>query len=288
MPVIQKSNLAFSIDLLRCFVVVIDTRSFTLASRQLHSTQSTVSQKIMRLEELVGLRLLERGRQGVMPTEAGDRLLGYARRMLALNDEAAAAMTGAARQITLRLGLPEDFASGRVTPSLAAFIRQNPQVKLEVRSGLSRDLFRAYQRGELDLALVKQHRGDVRGRMHWLEPLAWFQSTHVAQADSNPLPLVAFPPAGLYRNEMTAALDRAGRQWRLVYTSSSLAGLLSAIDAGLGISLLPRRVVAGGLREITTLPEVEAMEIAIHQADPKMPFASEIVEILAAAIGGRT
>lgn len=281
----EKSNRSFNTDLLRSFVAVIDARSFTAASRHLNSTQSTISQKIMRLEEAAGVRLVDRGRDGITPTEAGERLLGYARRILSLNDEAAAVMSGAARSITLRLGLPEDFASGRVTRSLAAFIRQHPNTRLEVTSGLSRDLHRAYMMGELDLVLVKQHRREARGAMHWPEPLAWFQGAGQALVECDPLPLVAFPSNGLYRTQMTTALDSVGRRWRLVYTSSSLAGLLSAIDAGLGVSLLPRRVVGPGLDEVSSLPGVDAMEIAIHQADPKIPFISEIVQILADAVG---
>ena len=83
---------------------------------------------------------------------------------------------------------------------------------------------------------------------------------------------------------MTAALDALGRRWRLVYTSSSLAGILSAIDAGLGVSLLPKRVVSPRLLEVTSMPYVEAMEIAIHQADPDMPYLTEIVGLLAEVV----
>ena len=83
---------------------------------------------------------------------------------------------------------------------------------------------------------------------------------------------------------LTAALDAMGRRWRLVYTSSSLAGVLSAIDAGLGVSLLPRRVVGPGLLEVPSLPKLEAMEIAIHQADPDTPYLTEIVGLLAEVV----
>lgn len=87
-------NNVFSLDLLRAFVAVIDSRSFTAAAQQLHSTQSTISQKILRLEEAAGQSLMERARNDLRPTDAGEKLLGYARRMLRLHDEAAAAMTG--------------------------------------------------------------------------------------------------------------------------------------------------------------------------------------------------
>ncbi|MGO2133662.1 MAG: LysR family transcriptional regulator [Halomonas sp.] len=231
------------------------------------------------------MRLVDRRRNQVTPTEAGEQLLGYARRILALNAEAAAVMSGSARHVTLRLGLPEDFVSGRVTQALAAFIRQHPNLRLEVTSGLSRNLYRAYDRGELDLVLVKQHRSEARGVMHWPEPLAWYQGESHALAGCDPLPLVAFPSDGLYRAQMTTALDSIERGWRIVYTSSSLAGVLSAVDAGLGVSLLPKRVVGTGVQEITTLPSVDAMEIVIHQAEPDSPFAPGILQILSDVVG---
>ncbi|CAM3338041.1 DNA-binding transcriptional regulator, LysR family [Paracoccus aminovorans] len=284
MSISEKSNVSFGTDLLRAFVAVVDASSFTAAASHLNSTQSTVSQKILRLEDLARVRLLDRGPRGIRPTEAGERLLGYARRILMLNDEAAAALSGAARRVTLRLGLPEDFASGQVTPALAAFMRTRPQLKLEVTSGLSRDLYRRYRQGEFDLVLVKQNRNGDRGRMHWPEPLVWLESADGAMTAADPLPLVAFPPDGLYRAEMIDALDRAGRDWQLVYTSSSLAGLQSAIAAGLGIGLLPRRASLPGLREIGLLPTVEDMEIAIHCADSDIPFMGDMIAILAAAV----
>lgn len=279
-----KVNAMFKPDLLRSFIAVIDARSFTTAARQLNSTQSTISQKIMRLEEAAGVLLIDRASSGIVPTEAGERMIGYARRILALNDEASAVLAGSARDVTLRLGLPEDFASGPVTQALAGFVRRHPRARLEVTSGLSRDLYRLFRQGDLDLVLVKQPLGEVSGIMHWPEPLAWFQGATQRLHENETLPLVAFPTGGLYRHQMTAALDTMGRRWRIVYTSSSLAGVLSAIDAGLGVSLLPRRAVGPGLLEVSSLPNVEAMEIAIHQADPDMPYLTEIVGLLAEVV----
>lgn len=120
-------NTIFNLELLRAFVAVVDSRSFTAAALQLHSTQSTVSQKILRLEEAAGQSLLERARHDVRPTDAGEKLLGYARRMLHLHDEAAAAMTGSALTAVFRLGLAEDFAARLVTPTLAAFCAHIPR-----------------------------------------------------------------------------------------------------------------------------------------------------------------
>ncbi len=209
-------NNVFSLDLLRAFVAVVDSRSFTVAAQQLHSTQSTVSQKILRLEEAAGQSLLERARHDIRPTDAGEKLLGYARRMLHLHDEAAAAMTGNALTAVFRLGLAEDFAARLVTPALAAFLRTHPNMKLEVTSGLSRELQKGFETGEFDLVMIKQKRGETVGTMHWPEPLSWLESADYPVSHVDPLPLVVFPPNGLYRSDMMEALDRIGRPWHVV------------------------------------------------------------------------
>ncbi|MBD7989496.1 LysR substrate-binding domain-containing protein [Brucella sp. HL-2] len=281
-------NNVFSLDLLRAFVAVVDSRSFTAAAQQLHSTQSTVSQKIIRLEEAAGQSLLERARHDVRPTDAGEKLLGYARRMLHLHDEAAAAMTGNALTAVLRLGLAEDFAAKLVTPALAAFLRTHPNMKLEVTSGLSRELQKGFETGEFDLVMIKQRRGETAGTMHWPEPLSWLESTDYPVSHVDPLPLVVFPPNGLYRSDMMEALDRIGRPWHVVFTSSSLASVQSAVAEGLGVSLLPTRVAQPGHRIVPVaagLPAVDPMEIVIRHMENGPDQIGQLVEMLAEIVG---
>lgn len=144
---IQKTNRPLiELDLLRALLMVADCGSFTTAATHLHSTQSTISQKVRRLEELTGHRLLTRGTRDVQPTEAGHVLLGHARHMLNVNDQLFDSLAGATVAVTIRLGVPDDFAGTRATRMLAAFNRRHPQVKLEVTTGLSRDLTQAYDR----------------------------------------------------------------------------------------------------------------------------------------------
>ncbi len=281
-------NTSFNLDLLRAFVAVVDSRSFTAAALQLHSTQSTISQKIIRLEEAVGQALLERARHDVRPTDAGEKLLGYARRILHLHDEAAAAMTGTALAAVFRLGLPEDFASRLVTPALARFMRAHPNTKLEVTSGLSRDLQKGFETGEFDLVMVKQKRGETVGTMHWSEPLSWLDSADFPVSHVDPLPLVVFPPNGLYRSDMMEALDRVGRRWHVVFTSSSLASIQSAVAEGLGVSLLPTRVALPGHQVVPAaagLPSVEPMEIVIRHMDNGPDQIRQLAEMLAEIVG---
>ncbi len=279
-----KSNRTlFELDLLRALVMVADCGSFTTAATRLHSTQSTVSQKVRRLEELAGHRLLERGHRDVHPTDAGHTLLGYARRMLDLNEEMAQALAGATVETAVRIGVPEDFVNAQTTRMLAAFSRHHPQVKLEISSGLSRDLAHGFDHGELDLVLVKQRR-NTRQAVHCRrEPMHWIDGQRSSSLQLDPLPLVTFPPRGLYRDEMIQAVEALGLRWRIAFTSSSLSGIQGAVADGIGISLLPRRAVCREHRVIDGergLPVVENYEIGLlHRPD-----ADDAVRALAAEL----
>ena len=132
------------------------------------------------------------------PTDAGVTVLSYARRMIALNDEMLEALSGATVALTIRLGVPDDFAAGRTTHALAAFKRAHPQVKLEVTCGLSRDISAAYDRGgrsRADQAATRQ----PRGRRALAEKLRWIDSAKHPTIDLDPVPIVVFPPRALSR-----------------------------------------------------------------------------------------
>lgn len=223
--------------LLRTFVSVVDTGNFTRAGEHLHLTQSTVSQQVIRLEQNLGCRLLDRSQRQVLPTEEGERLLGYARRLLRLSDEASEALSPAHGDGVLRLGVPEDLAGEVLMPVLTRFTEERPRLRLEVESGLSHHLLRLYRSGELDLLLVKQWGADSDCHARWAEPLGWFGSATRPFGEGSPeepVPLVVFPVGALYRQEMIHALESIGRRWRIGYSSASLASLVAAVGAGLG------------------------------------------------------
>ncbi|WP_028228224.1 LysR family transcriptional regulator [Paraburkholderia ferrariae] len=273
----------FDLDLLKAIVMVADCGTFTAAASRLHSTQSTVSQKVQRLEEMAGHKLLERGSREVRPTDAGETLLGYARRMLALNDEMIESLAGETVGLTVRLGLPEDFVGGQTTHVLAEFNRKHPQIKLEVTSGFSRDLISGYDRGDLDIVLVKQRRNSREAVASWPEQLRWIDSAKNPSIQLDPVPIVAFPPRGLYRDDMTNAIEGLGRRWRMSFISSSLSGIQAAVADGLGISLLPARAVTPEHTVLTRksgLPPVETMDIALLHR----PTADKVVKELAQAL----
>lgn len=277
-------NPLLNLVLLNTFVAVAETGNFTVASQHLNSTQSTLSQQIQRLETLVGQPLFVRGHRILTLTETGEILLSYAKKILALNDTFFMKITGSAVIHTLRLGFPEDLASGQVTPTLAAFMQANPNVRLEVTSGLSRQLHQRYQHGELDLIIVKQKKGEFKSDYSWPEPLCWLTSNQRQLLNSDSVPLIVFPENGLYRNDMFKLLDNEQRPWHITYTCSSLAGIQSAITDGLGISLLPQRAKLPQHRILTEeegFPTAQEMEIAMHFHRNASDTLTELAEKLA-------
>src|ERR1700687_4100529 len=161
------------LELLRSFVSVVDSGGFTRAGERVHRTQSTVSQQIKRLEDDVGQPLLNRTAKDVTPTEAGERLLSYARRLLALAEEARDVMTRPGNEGAVRLGVPEDFAAYRLAKLLAAFSRSHPGLRLDVRADQSTYLKRDLERGDLDLALFKRAGGEKGGIAVWAGRGQW-------------------------------------------------------------------------------------------------------------------
>ncbi|PMY38313.1 LysR family transcriptional regulator [Pseudomonas sp. GW456-L14] len=253
--------------LLRSFVAVVDCANFTRAAERLHLTQSTVSQQVRRLEESLDCQLLDRDQRRVVATAEGERLLGYARRILALNEEASDVLLHQQSEGVLRLGVPEDFAAERLMPLLSRFGQDHPGVRLEVTSGLGPELTRLYRRGEFDLLLVKQMGASDDCLASWPEPLCWVDSRTTPAFGRDPLPLVAFPVGGLYRHEMLHHLEVGGWRWRIGYSSASLASVCSAVAAGLGISLLPVRVVGAGHRVLDAasgLPDIQGVRLALY------------------------
>jgi len=255
------------LELLRSFVSVVDAGGFTRAGERVHRTQSTVSQQIKRLEDDVGQTLLNRTGKDVTPTEAGERLLPYARRLLSLAEEARDVMVRPGHEGAVRLGVPEDFAAYRLAKLLAAFSRAQPGLRLDVRADQSTYLKRDLDRGDLDLALFKRAAGEKGGIAVWPERVHWVTSkNHPRHTDTGPVPLIGFPAGCLYRAGAIHALESAGRTWHTAYTSSNLAGIQAAIAAGMGLSILSEIAIQSDHRVLTAkdgFSPIDKTEVAL-------------------------
>ena len=273
------------IDLLRSFVSVVDAGGFTRAGERVHRTQSTVSQQIKRLEDTFGRPLLHRNGKRVALTEEGERLLSYARRILALAQEAHQVVAQSAGEGVVRLGLPEDFAASRLAQVLARFARSRQGARLDVRCDLSVRLRDDLDRGELDLILFKRDAGERGGIACWPERLSWIASRRrELDVRRDPVPLVVFPQGCLYRNRAIHALEAAGRAWYIAYTSPNFYGIQAAVSVGLGISILPQAAILADHRVLGAkegFAKVPNTELALLAAPDASPATRRLADILA-------
>lgn len=281
------------IDLLRCFVAVAERAGFTAAGGALGLTQSAVSLKIKRLEDLIGRRVFLRTSRSLALTRDGEVLLVYARRLLSLNDEAVRRMIAPPVAGHLRLGVADHFVPQHLAPILARFARTYPDVRLEVEVGRSQELRAACERGALDLVIGKRRDGEMAGTPIWTETLAWFAAEEFTlPAPGQPLKLAMLPAGCMFRERALATLGRADIAQEVVYTSASLLGVIAAAQAGLAVTVLGRSSLPPGLREVTALPPLGTAVMAIFgDAERRMalvdPLVGFIRESLAATVALR-
>jgi DNA-binding transcriptional LysR family regulator len=243
------------IDLLRAFVAVAETGSFTAAAEVVGRSQSAVSQKVLRLEEILDRRVFERTSRTLTLTRDGEHLLVTARRMLELNDAAMRALREPPAVGNLRLGISEDFIPSQLPQLLARFSRLYPGVSLDLMTGLSCDLLQAYNDGRLDAVIAKKDGKAQRGRIIWREPLVWMVSADYVVDASKPAKLVMLRAPCTYRELMISSLDSVRREWTAACTASSLMGVQAAVAGGLGVTVLGRSFVQHGM-QILGAPEL--------------------------------
>ncbi len=277
------------IDLLRAFVAVADEGGFTAAADRLGRTQAAVSLKIKRLEAALGKRVLERSSRHLALTSDGEVLLGYARRLLALNDETLQRLGAPAISGELRVGVAEYFLPTHLPQALAQFGRSHPGVHVQARVGFAQDLMAAFERGELDLVLTRREKGGGptggdSGRLIWRDPLVWVAAQGFDIAADRPLRLCLLPSPCVYRTHGLAALDRIGRRWEATYTAPSVLGVQAAALAGVGIAVLSRSAMIEGLRELDEregfpmLPELEV--VVLGENGPAAALAQPLIRLI--------
>ncbi|MGV7210857.1 LysR substrate-binding domain-containing protein [Oxalobacteraceae bacterium A2-2] len=289
-------RLTFDLDVLRTFVTGVELGSFARAADRLGRSTSAVSAQLKKLEEQLGMPVLRKEGRGMVTTPAGESLLGYARRLLELNDEAASAVRGAGLAGSIRLGMQEDFGEHLLTDVLGRYARAHPRLRIEARVARNSELMAQLAAGKLDLALAWDA-GQISPYSEPLGslPMCWIASEEgrgdsglPALADGEPLPLVMFEAPCLMRTAATTALDRAGIAWRIAFTSPSLAGVWAAVAAGLGVTVRTGAGMPPGLRLLDAasgLPPLPMAGLSLHSAEAEpCAAARHLREIVLASV----
>jgi DNA-binding transcriptional LysR family regulator len=273
-------------DVLRTLLTAQQLGGLNRAAKQVGRSQSAVSQQIRKLEEQFGQALFRKQGRGVVLTVAGEIVLGYARRILDLNDEAVAAVRGVAAEGSVRFGLPGDFAETWLPTALGRFKRAHPAVRIEASVDRNTTLVDRLDKGELDLALIfgrgARSDAEVLARL----PLSWIGPRRGERVSSPGefLPLAVFDSPCFFRETAIAALEKASIPWRIAFTSPSLPGLWAAVEAGLGITLRTTVGLPDSLEVLdkgSGFPPLPTIDLSLHDGGRRLtPANMQLKEIL--------
>lgn len=265
---------AFNPVWLRSFLAVASSRSFTRAANRLGLSQPAVSQQVRRLEDAAGRQLLVRDTRSVRLTDNGEAMAGFARTILAAQDEAVRYFSGSAMRGRLRFGAADELALGELPSVLREFRQSHPQLSLELTVTQSGTLRRRLDSGQLDLIFVNRADGAdaADGRVVGRDRLVWVAPPGTVVDGGQPLPIVTYAAPSWSRSAALAALDNAGRAWRITCNTREVNGILAATRAGLGLCVLAASRIPPDLRivdaDLPTLPDVEMVLLTGRRAAP--------------------
>lgn len=275
----------FDIDALRTIVVGVELGSFTRAASELGRSQSAISMHIKKLEERTGKQLFTRQGRGLVPTEAGVQLLNYARKILALNDEAAVALDLDEAESNIKLGLPQDFFDVILPDTISAFSSRNENVHVDVRAGRNYALEEEVNAGRLDVAIAFFPSGSRGYGELLLElPTYWFGSNqHKYPMRENRASLVLFDHPCLFRSNMLKSMEDNNWTWRVALTTPSLTGVWSAVHTQQGITSRTRYLLPEGIEDVRKehgLPPTNPIEVRLLVSQKASPAALALAETL--------
>lgn len=275
------------IDVLRSFVTICESGSFTRAASRLFRTPSALSMQIKRLEETLGETLLVREPRRVSPTPEGELLLGYGRRLLRLNQEAISRFLTPTLEGTVRVGTSDDVGTRVLPHALARLARTYPAVQVEVVTGRSVSLLERRGGQALDLVLVtvgKMGKVPDQAEIVHSEPLVWAGLRGGIAHQRTPLPLAVARHGCAWRAMALAALDRADIDYRIAYMSEHSAGQEAALLAGLAVAPFPASMVQEPLQALDEelgFPTLGEYQIALVRRDGADPVADVMADYVA-------
>lgn len=238
------------IDLLRSFVAVAETGSFTQAADRIHRTQSAISMQIKKLEDQLGVSLFNRTSRQVFLTPKGELLLSKAKEILKLHRETVHLIMNSDMSGRVVLGIPDDFAHKFLPPILARFSRTNPYVEVDVVCACSTDLIPQVQKGNIDIAIVASETEGLGAIEAFTERGVWVVDENYGPHLSEPIPLAVFEKGDGLRLAAEKSLKRIGKPYRIAYSSASIAGIQAVISAGLAV---------GAISESSVLPSMHIL-----------------------------
>lgn len=274
-------------EVLRTFVAIAESGSFSRAARQVFRTPSALSMQIKRLEETLGQPLFVREARRVRLTPEGEVLLSYGRRLLKLNEEAVTQFLAPSLEGKVGFGTTDDVGSRILPGVLAQFARSHPAVQVDVVVGSSARMLERLDDGELDMILITAGNPgqEPRGEVVHSEPLVWTGREGGIAAQRSPLPVALAHHGCVWRGAALRALDKAGIAYRIAYTCEHCAGHEAAMLADLAVAPFPISLVRSPLRKLANeaLPPLGEYQVVLVRregmGEAAKALAGHVVEV---------
>ena len=245
---IERSQL--DSDLLRTFVAIAETGNLTQAANYLNRTQSAISVQIKKLEASFSTQLFYRQPRGMLLTEDGHRLLPEARKLIADVNRIAGLFTNKLSG-RVALGVPDDCGLAILESGLRHFLANNPHVEVSVRCSLSSQFPHAIQAGELDLALYLASPEEDFDTILWQEESVWVAHESLQLMPDQVVPLAVYDRDCWWREVAIDALEEINRPYQMTFSSESIAGIKTAVNAGVAVAMLSINSVEPHMKILT-------------------------------------
>lgn len=273
---------------LRSFVTVAEAGGVTLAAGRLHLTQSAVSMQLKRLEESLGLDLMDRSGRSIGLTPHGEQLLSYGKRLLALNDEVWSRLTDQAFEGEIAIGVPHDIVYPYIPQVLKQFAADYPRVKVQLVSSYTTRLKEMYQEGKVDLILTTEIKGDPKAELLTKLPMVWCGASDGQAARSRPLRM-AYETGCLFRESAQNALDAAGIAWETSVVTRSSRTVEATVSADLAVAPCLRGTEPPQWEEVPKsfgLPDLPVFEVNMYSGNSSnLPLADRLANAVRRAYG---
>ncbi|GAB7524319.1 LysR substrate-binding domain-containing protein [Paraburkholderia sp. 2C] len=255
----------------------------TAAAHTLHLTQGAISQRVAKLEAVSG-PLFFRDHRDMRLTPLGERMLGQARRLLALHDGMLAEMTAGVLEGKISLGAPPDMVGTHLGSILKAFTQAHPQVELSLVCAASPELLRTLKEGKIDIALIEEPPGSSRGECLAVDRLVWVGAKGGTAHQMSPLPISLVVETCVFRRPVLDTLRKHDIAWRTVFENGSIDATIATVRSDLAIGAFLESTVPAGLEVLppqSGLPELPSFAVNLHLSKGQdSPAALELAQQL--------
>ncbi|WP_082706918.1 LysR family transcriptional regulator [Pseudomonas sp. EpS/L25] len=272
------------IQALRVFIKISELRSFTRAAEALYVTQPAISQQIRRLEESLEAQLFIRDNKQALLTLEGEKLLKYAREIVTSNDKIGEIFGEKPIKQTVTIGMPEHFCEQVLPQIISGMASLLPSIQLIVKVARSVFLSELVNDGKVDVGLIIDEMEHMPETIWHSLAVTWFSSENLSLTQEGHIPLALFKAPCGFRSLAIRKLEESGIRWQCAYESEDLISLRSAVQAGVGITVLPDLSDSKGLRKLDnseTLPQLPKFAVGLKQRDGwNPPYKQDLINII--------